>query len=590
MKSKKILLVLVVIVFALVLGYLNTESSSPFTPEEIAWMMEHPVIYVAPDPTYGPIEFFDQDDNFDGVASDYLKWIGDHSPLTFEVIQYDTWPEALDAVGNGDVDMLSAAIWTEQRDTYLEFSNNYFTVPNVVVARNGLHGKLDLEDLRGKQVIVIEDYATDEYISLNYPDIDLIRVSSTVEGLSLVSIGTYDYMVVSLAQASYYLPESKITNIKVYGQIDFDNQVAFGVKDDYKDLVPILNKILDQMPDDVHDEIYVKWVNLDYSTGISEEIIRYIIVAVALALVSIAVILFFNHLLHVKVKVKTQELNEELDLRIEAEKQVVELNEHLEEMVEQRTQELSRTLVNLKSVQKDLVESEKMASLSRILINISHNLNTPIGSAITINSYEDLVLRQLKEEDQDCQQSIKKLINTNNMVKVELDKAKTFLDAMKRMTSIDAGSNKEKVDICKYLKSLLMRYASEFHDKEVTCNVTCDIEPEYRVSNEYLDNIFVNLINNSLQFGFDKQKMGIISIEIIKFSNHLEIVYEDNGGGIDESIIENIFDPLFTSNMGKTSGWGLSILYNTVKFALGGEVTLTSSKGHGVKFNIIIRH
>ena len=103
-----------------------------------------------------------------------------------------------------------------------------------------------------------------------------------------------------------------------------------------------------------------------------------------------------------------------------------------------------------------------------------------------------------------------------------------------------------------------------------------------------LDNIFKNLINNSIEYGFDNKANGLIEIIVIKNNSSLEIIYRDNGNGIDDSILKNIFDPLVTSNMGRTSGWGLSILYNTVKLALEGHVECNSEVLCGVEFLITL--
>lgn len=588
MKKGSYKILLLVVMVGVLMVVFTTNKKIVFTEAELAWMIDHPHITVAPDPTYGPIEFFDDQGVFKGVAADYLKWIEDKTPLTFEIMEYSTWPQALAAVQNHEVDMLSAAIKTEQREQYLDFSSTYFSVPNVIVARTTHEDGVQLEDLVGQKVLVIEDYATEDFVSLNYPEIDLITVGSTVEGLSLVSLGTYDYMVVSLAQASYYLPDSKITNIKVCGEINFENEVAFGVKEAYAPLIPILNKTLDAMPEKLKDGIYFKWVNLDLEGGLSKTVVTIIIIGVVTLLGGIGVVLFFNHILQDRVKEKTHDLKTELEERKKIEKDLADLNDHLEDKVKQRTLELQKAFDDLKKIQGDLIESEKMASLSKILINISHHLNTPIGTCITVNSFDAMVLKtiKLKDVDADTHRSIDQLKESNGITGRELERAKEFIRAMRDTTSIKSDTCKKEINICKYFDHLNQSYGQAFLEKNVTFKTRCDLDIGLMISKDHLDNIFGNLINNSLAFAFKDKPSGQINIEATCSERHFMFVYKDNGVGIDKAISKNIFDPLFTTNMGKTSGWGLSVLYNTVKFALDGHVDFKEDSKEGVEFKI----
>lgn len=590
MKNGRLIIIVISVLLIILISIIVINDNIEFTNEEIMWMKEHPVIYIAPDPTFGPIEFFDDSGKFKGVAADYIQWIEDKTPLNFEVIKYDTWSEVLLAIQNDEVDMLSAVTPTERRDSYLKFSETYFTIPNVILARNEYKGKVDLSNLSNHKVVVIDDYATEDYISLNYPNIDLVPVKSTEEGLALVSLGTYNYMVISLAQASYYLPESGITNLKVCGEIPFDNELAFGVRESYEPLIYILNKALKEMPKELEDSIYMNWITVEFNNGISKEVVLTLIIIFLVILVIIIAILFFNHVLKQTVAQKTQALNNELNERKKIENDLAELNEHLEDEVSKRTIELQVAFNDLKEVQNNLVASDKMASLSKMLINISHNLNTPIGTSITLNSFEESLIKKidLVNVDETLSCNISQLKNSNKMIAVELEDARIFLNEMKKLSNIKIESTTYKVNIYKYLCNLEANFKRPFSDNNVEMIINCGKNIELLISKANLDNIFINLINNSIEFGFEHKESGIISVETIYYEDTIKFIYKDNGIGIKEDISKNIFDPLFTTNMGKTSGWGLSILYNTVKFALNGNIDFKSKLNEGVEFIITL--
>jgi len=92
---------------------------------------------------------------------------------------------------------------------------------------------------------------------------------------------------------------------------------------------------------------------------------------------------------------------------------------------------------------------------------------------------------------------------------------------------------------------------------------------------------------NSLIHGFKGIEKGDIDIYAKKVDNHIELIYQDNGKGIDKNTLKKIFDPFFTTNRdGGGSGLGLNIVYNIVTNGLNGTINATSELGKGLKFII----
>lgn len=589
MKYKRYILALVALLtFTLVFVQLTRESTIQFEDVEIEWMKNNPIIYVGPDPTFGPIESFDETGVYRGVAADYIQWIEDHTPLEFEIIHLENWSEALKAIKEKDIDMLGAATQTPQRDEYLEFTDHFITIPNVILTRIDFEGIISFEELSGETVVVIKDYAIEDHLILEYPNITLVSVDSVEEGLSLVSLGTHNYMAVSLAQVSYYFPESGTTNLKVSGDAGLKYELSFAVRDDYELLRDILNKALDVMPRDVKNNIYNKWVNVDLYEGVSKTVFLSLMVTALVVLFIIVIILFFNHVLKLRVKEKTDDLEIELEERKRVEASLAELNEHLEDKVNKRTVELSEAFEDLKQIQEELIESEKMASLSRILMNISHNLNTPIGSSITLVSYDEMIIKKMDSNLSDSQvkSNLDLLRDSNKMIYKELLKAKSFIDQITKLSSSEFSGVKKIISVKVYLMHLLESYHQKFQNNNIEYIIKCSDSLKVFTSTQTMDNIFKHLVNNSLKHGFEDRQTGHIEIEVTCLNEECQFVYRDDGIGIDEAIAKNIFDPLFTSDMGKTNGWGLSILYNAVNFELNGKVRLNLNVEEGVEFMI----
>ena len=102
-----------------------------------------------------------------------------------------------------------------------------------------------------------------------------------------------------------------------------------------------------------------------------------------------------------------------------------------------------------------------------------------------------------------------------------------------------------------------------------------------------INQILINLIINSVIHGFENRESGQISITVMPLSNQLNILFKDDGHGVDESIKNKVFEPFTTTKRGEGgSGLGLHLVYNLVTQALGGTIVLNSELGKGVSVEI----
>lgn len=143
------------------------------------------------------------------------------------------------------------------------------------------------------------------------------------EGLSLVSFGSEDYMVVSLAQVSFYMKEKAVTNLKIAGETGYNNDLSFGIRDDWPMLRKIMNKALSAMPEQEHKRIYSKWISIGVDQFISQEVVYAIMILVAIILAALISILFFNHVLRLRVDERTNMYKQELHDRKKAEEELL---------------------------------------------------------------------------------------------------------------------------------------------------------------------------------------------------------------------------------------------------------------------------
>ena len=277
-------------------------------------------------------------------------------------------------------------------------------------------------------------------------------------------------------------------------------------------------------------------------------------------------------------------------------------NKALEETTKELNEansELELALNELEETQQRVVTSEKMAALGKLMVNIAHDVNTPTG--IIYSSATELLDKYV-------------LVNAK-YAEDELteDEFKNYLEITGQVLDIIIRNSQKIKELVQSLKRVAMQEVTEtFSDinfKELIEDVLRTLHPKLRKTRiEVITNIpdnlvihtvpgawaqvFMNLIDNSITHGFGYDNPGRIEINAKVSSDVLIVEYKDNGRGMDEETKRKAFEPFFTTDEVHGSGLGLSITYQLVVELLGGDISLESQRGNGVKFimRIPIKH
>ncbi len=270
---------------------------------------------------------------------------------------------------------------------------------------------------------------------------------------------------------------------------------------------------------------------------------------------------------------------------------------NLESRVEERTKELSESLHTLKKAQTQLIESEKMASLGALVSGVAHEVNTPLGNAITGSSIIKQETAELEKRMNNgtmtksyLQETISSLNETARLLFKSVDSAATLVRSFKKISVDQSIEDKRKFDIVAYTKEVVQTFNSKL--KSIPVKVI--IEPTDSIIIYSFPGTFAQLLNNLIQnaiihaFEFKKEN-AIISIKMNLVNNVFELSFEDNGAGMSEEIKKKAFDPFVTTkrNAGGT-GLGLNIAYNLVSQKLKGTIELQTQEGKGTKFIVYI--
>ena len=147
---------LLIVAGLVALGPVADAQTFSLTDEERAWLDDHPVIRVAPAPNFPPMEYFDDQNVYRGVMADYAKILETRLGIKFEIAQYEAWQDVVAATKAREVDVWMEAQDTPERREYLNIAPPYVHLPVVILVRREMRGQLELADLIGLKVAVIE--------------------------------------------------------------------------------------------------------------------------------------------------------------------------------------------------------------------------------------------------------------------------------------------------------------------------------------------------------------------------------------------------------------------------------------------------
>lgn len=271
--------------------------------------------------------------------------------------------------------------------------------------------------------------------------------------------------------------------------------------------------------------------------------------------------------------------------RMRYQSELEQLNSGLEQIISQRTQELTQSLEQLQHTQRRLIEVEKMASLGRLVAGIAHEINTPLGVAVTANSHAEATLLALEKlfqagqlTRQQFSQSGATIKSSIAMVNTNLQRAVDLVNSFKQTAAAGAGQQPEPLQLDRFVPKVLSSVESLLKQHQV--EVQLQLPPKFTIHSfaSPLATILTRLIENACLHAFDTQSERQIQIRASKNAYSWQLEVADNGRGMTEDELSRAFEPFFTTQRSLgAKGLGLTLVFNLVSHLLQGEVSLRNT-------------
>lgn len=279
------------------------------------------------------------------------------------------------------------------------------------------------------------------------------------------------------------------------------------------------------------------------------------------------------------------------------------LNDELEDRVVRRTDELNRSneelstaLAIVRQAKDELIQSERLAALGRLVSGIAHELNTPLGNgrmAITtlgerLIRFEAALgdgLRRTELDDFVGSVRTSTLIADSN-----LKRASELIGSFKRVAADRAGSRRRRFQLREVVDEVLLTLSPTLAGQPIEIRVEV---PDDLLMESYpgeLGQAFTNILENAVLHAFPGRERGTVMIAAVADSPaRVRIRLSDDGVGLSPEVARRAFDPFFTTKMGRGgTGLGLFIAHNAVTNVLGGTLGLSTEVGMGATFELLV--
>jgi len=227
----------------------------------------------------------------------------------------------------------------------------------------------------------------------------------------------------------------------------------------------------------------------------------------------------------------------------------------------------------IKTMESQLVQDEKLKSLGILAAGIIHEINNPLSIMKgSIKILEKRISRNINEKDKIIIERIKDGISRMSKI---TDNLRRFASGKK--------SDKEYFSLYETLKSARLLVSKKIEHIKVNNKIKPDGELVIGSPSE-ITQVFINLFTNAERALRNIDRKPIIEISSYKYRNRIFIKFRDNGHGIDDSTLPNIFDPFFTTKKSNTGmGLGLSIAYKIINNH-GGNLEVKTKKNEFTEF------
>jgi polar amino acid transport system substrate-binding protein len=240
--------------------------------EEITFLDTNLIKYCI-NPSGLPFEGSNEKGEHIGISSEYYKLFEKILSAKFELIPTKNWNESISYIAQKKCDMLALGMETPERKKYLNFTSSYLEVPLVIATKVNVPFINHILDLEGEKIGIIKGDAFVKILREKYPSLNLIEVDNIYDGLDRVKNDELFAYIDTLASIGYEFQTKYFGELKIAGKISENLKLSIAVIKDNEILLNILQKTINSISNEIHREIFNKWIPIKYEKQIDYSLV-----------------------------------------------------------------------------------------------------------------------------------------------------------------------------------------------------------------------------------------------------------------------------------------------------------------------------
>jgi len=237
-------------------------AALPFSEAEKRFVQAHPSVRVGLIEGFEPYMFIGKNGLFQGIIPDYLRLLEARTGIAFKPARLDL--AELESAMGAEIDLFPG-VESPERNRYMAFTKPFISDPWVLVNHRNDPLITGLRDLQGRSISLVDNIYIHGRLESDYPDIRIHPAHDHLQALEAVSTKQADAYIGPLPVAGYLMFHKRLTHLKIAAPSGYPPaEVTFGVRNDWPELVALLDKAIATVSRQEVDAIFRKWVPVSY--------------------------------------------------------------------------------------------------------------------------------------------------------------------------------------------------------------------------------------------------------------------------------------------------------------------------------------
>lgn len=236
---------------------------------------------------------------------------------------------------------------------------------------------------------------------------------------------------------------------------------------------------------------------------------------------------------------------------------------------------------------------ERIESIANMVTAVAHEINTPLGIAMTANGMLVTLAEQIVKapKGDELDELVADLSESTKLLSNNLERASRLVRSFKQLSASQLSDERTSCDMAAVINDCLEAMKIETARRNIAVVTSWGVNDTFPWLGfaGHLSQVIINLIQNVVRYAYKAGSTGKVDLRLTSTGDQYRLEFEDYGAGVSPVIFPRMFEPFVTSARGQGgTGLGLAISHNIVTNLLHGQIVATTREGAGTKFVITV--